>query len=61
MGKTTRGGIIKEKKYATNAFLWEILALLVYIFNKTIYFIGFHINIIRDDFSKKTTLPVLFL
>lgn len=49
----TSGIIIKEKRCATNAFLWGKFSDICLFAHNMIYFTGFHTNIIKDDFPKQ--------
>jgi hypothetical protein len=54
------GGIIKEKSYATNAFLWGKFKSLMFIYLISNFSKGIHTKVIRNEFSAKDTPPMLF-
>jgi hypothetical protein len=58
--KVTSGGITEEKSYTTNAFLWAKFKSFMFVYPISNFSTGIYMKVIRNEFSAKDTLPMLF-
>jgi hypothetical protein len=57
----TSGGIIEEKSYATNAFLWEKFYRYLFLRSKRNYLEGFQTLYEKNRFFEKNVTPPILL